>query len=44
MQALILLPLFLSAVYVIARDKLDGFLALPLESVESGYRFLIGAP
>ena len=39
---MVLLPLFLWAVYVIARDKLDVFLALPLQSVESGYR-LIGS-
>ncbi|HWC98018.1 MAG TPA: EscU/YscU/HrcU family type III secretion system export apparatus switch protein [Candidatus Sulfopaludibacter sp.] len=36
LQALILLPVFLWAVYVIARDKLDAFLSLPLQSVESG--------
>ena len=30
LQAVILLPLFLWAVYAIARDKLEGFLALPL--------------
>ena len=35
-QAMLLLPLFLWAVYVVARDKLDAFLALPLESVETG--------
>jgi flagellar biosynthetic protein FlhB len=35
-QALILLPLFLWAVWVIARDKLESFLALPLGSAESG--------
>jgi flagellar biosynthetic protein FlhB len=39
-QALILLPLFLWAVYAIARDKLDAFLALPLQSVASGWGFL----
>jgi flagellar biosynthesis protein FlhB len=39
-QAAILLPLFLGAVYVLARDRLEGFLALPFESVESGARFL----
>jgi flagellar biosynthetic protein FlhB len=39
-QSVILLPLFLWAVYAIARDKLEGFLALPLESVPSGWRFL----
>jgi flagellar biosynthetic protein FlhB len=35
-QAAILIPLFLTAVYVIARDKLELFLSLPLKSVESG--------
>ena len=39
-QAMILLPLFLWAVWVIARDKLETFLALPLGSVESGLGFL----
>ena len=43
MQSLILLPLFLWAVYVIARDKLDAFLALPLESVTVGWGFLGGS-
>ncbi len=36
LQALFLLPIFLSAVYAIARDKMDAFLSLPLQSVESG--------
>ncbi len=40
LQAVILLPLFLWAVYVIARDKLEVFLTLPLESVAGGARFL----
>jgi len=40
MQAIVVLPLFLYAVYVVARAKLDGFLALPMGMVESGYRFL----
>jgi len=35
-QAMILIPLFLSAVYAIARDKIEVFLALPMKSVESG--------
>jgi flagellar biosynthesis protein FlhB len=35
-QAAFLLPLFLGAVYAVARDKLEAFLALPLQSVESG--------
>src|SRR5262249_48710897 len=39
-QALFLIPLFLGAVYGLARDRLEGFLALPLESAESGARFL----
>lgn len=39
-QAVILLPLFLGAVYVMARDRLEDFLRLPFESVESGARFL----
>ena len=39
-QALLLLPLFLGAVYGVARDKLELMLALPLASVESGARFL----
>jgi flagellar biosynthesis protein FlhB len=42
-QSVILLPLFLWAVYVIARDKLDGFLALPLQSASSGWAFLGGS-
>ena len=39
-QAMVMLPLFLWAVYVIARDKLEILLTLPLASVESGCRFL----
>jgi flagellar biosynthetic protein FlhB len=39
-QALILLPLFLWAVYTMARHKLEEILALPLGSVESGSRFI----
>jgi flagellar biosynthesis protein FlhB len=39
LQAMILLPLFLWAVYVIARDKMENFLALPMQSVESGSAF-----
>jgi flagellar biosynthetic protein FlhB len=41
-QAVILLPLFLWAVYVIGRDKLEAFLALPLQSVESAFGFIGG--
>lgn len=36
-QAVILIPAFLWAVYGIARDKLDSFMTLPLQSVESGF-------
>jgi len=36
LQAAILLPMFLWAVYTIVRANLDAFLALPLGSVESG--------
>src|SRR5581483_4095757 len=35
-QALVILPVFLWAVYAIAREKLQAFLILPLASVESG--------
>lgn len=40
LQAIVMLPLFLWAVWVIVRDKLDAFLALPLGSVESGVGFM----
>jgi len=43
LQSMILLPVFLWAVYVIARDKLEGFLTLPLQSVASGWGFLGGS-
>jgi flagellar biosynthetic protein FlhB len=39
-QALLLIPLFLGAVYALARDRLDSFLALPLETAATGARFL----
>jgi len=39
-EAAVLLPLFLAAVYLVARDKLDRLLVLPLETAESGARFL----
>jgi len=39
-QALVLLPLFLWAVYVIVREKLAAFMALPLASVASGFSLL----
>jgi flagellar biosynthetic protein FlhB len=43
LQSVILLPLFLWAVYAIARDKMDAFLALPLESVTVGWSLLGGS-
>jgi flagellar biosynthetic protein FlhB len=43
LQAVVLLPLFLWAAYTIAREKLDAFLALPLQSVESGCGLIAGA-
>jgi len=42
-QAVILLPVFLWAVWVVARDKLDDFLSLPLRSVESGVSLIGGS-
>ncbi|HUI77688.1 MAG TPA: EscU/YscU/HrcU family type III secretion system export apparatus switch protein [Bryobacteraceae bacterium] len=39
-QAVLMLPLFLGAVYLITRERLEAILLLPLESVESGFRFL----
>jgi flagellar biosynthesis protein FlhB len=39
-QAVLMLPIFLWATYAIARDKLDGFMALPLQSVEAGSAFV----
>jgi flagellar biosynthetic protein FlhB len=39
-EALILLPLFLWAVYAMARDKLASVLMLPLAGVEAGCAFL----
>jgi len=39
-EAVILLPVFLWAVYTVARDRLDAFLALPVEAVESGVGLL----
>jgi flagellar biosynthesis protein FlhB len=40
LEAVFLLPLFLGAVYFIARDRLEAFLLLPLQSVASGARLL----
>jgi flagellar biosynthesis protein FlhB len=42
-QAAILMPVFLWAVYVVARDKMDAVMALPMQSVESGSAFLTGS-
>lgn len=39
-ESVLLLPLFLGAVYFIARDRLEAFLVLPLQSVASGARLL----
>ena len=39
-QAAVLLPLFLWAVYSMARDRFEAFLALPLEGADAGARFL----
>jgi flagellar biosynthetic protein FlhB len=39
-QAAIMLPVFLWAVYVVVRDKLDVLVTLPLQSIESGIGFL----
>jgi flagellar biosynthetic protein FlhB len=43
MQAMFLLPIFLWAAYAVARDKLDAFMSLPLQSVESGCGLIISA-
>lgn len=39
-QAAVMLPIFLWAVYVVARDKIEEFLTLPFQSVESGFAVL----
>ena len=39
-QAAILMPVFLWAVYALARDKMAALLALPMQSVEAGSAFL----
>jgi flagellar biosynthesis protein FlhB len=39
-QAVVLLPLFVWAVWVVAREKLEVFLVLPLQSVESGFSLI----
>src|SRR5580698_6741166 len=42
-QACFMLPIFLWAVYVVAREKLELFLSLPFQSVESGFAVLGGS-
>ncbi|HXK07736.1 MAG TPA: EscU/YscU/HrcU family type III secretion system export apparatus switch protein [Verrucomicrobiae bacterium] len=42
-QALVLLPVFLWAVWAIARERLDEFMTLPLKSVESGVSLIGGS-
>src|SRR5947199_6424544 len=42
-QAMVLLPVFLWAVWVIARERLDTFMSLPLQSVESGVNLIGGS-
>ncbi len=42
-QAVVLLPVFLWAVYALARDKLEVVLTLPLGSVQSGIGFIGGS-
>ena len=39
-QAAFLLPVFLWAVWVVGREKLDAFMALPMQSVESGMNLI----
>jgi flagellar biosynthetic protein FlhB len=42
-QATLMLPIFLWAVYVVARERLELFLSLPFQSVESGFAVLGGS-
>jgi flagellar biosynthetic protein FlhB len=42
-QAALMLPVFLWAVYVVAREKLELFLSLPFQSVDSGFAVLGGS-
>jgi flagellar biosynthetic protein FlhB len=42
-QAMVLLPVFLWAVWVVARERLDEYMALPLQSVESGVNLIGGS-
>jgi|SRR5579871_339666 len=39
-ESLLLLPLFLGAVYYVARDKLETLILLPLAGVQAGVQFL----
>jgi flagellar biosynthetic protein FlhB len=43
LQAVVLLPLFSWAVYAIARDKLDGLMALPRSTASAGALFLVSS-
>ncbi|HTQ54230.1 MAG TPA: EscU/YscU/HrcU family type III secretion system export apparatus switch protein [Bryobacteraceae bacterium] len=43
LSALVMLPLFLLAVYGIIRDNLFAYLALPFQSAESGFRQACGS-
>jgi flagellar biosynthetic protein FlhB len=40
LQAMILIPVFLWAVWVVMRDKLDALVVLPLQGVEAGIAFI----
>src|SRR6185312_13857792 len=40
LQAALMLPVFLWAVYAVAKEKLDLFLGLPFQSVDSGFAVL----
>ncbi|HTS66739.1 MAG TPA: EscU/YscU/HrcU family type III secretion system export apparatus switch protein [Candidatus Acidoferrales bacterium] len=42
-QAMVLLPVFLYAVWAITRERLDAFMTLPLKSVESGLSLIGGS-
>jgi flagellar biosynthetic protein FlhB len=42
-QAMVLLPVFLWAVWAIVRERLDDFMTLPLRSVESGMALISGS-
>jgi flagellar biosynthetic protein FlhB len=40
LQAMVLIPVFLWAVWVVMRDKLDALIVLPLQPVEAGIGFI----